>query len=50
LPKGIEKVDHAWLQMVSKVGVYVDNLVEHLREIVDVINKEINPKAILSCI
>jgi hypothetical protein len=32
LPKGAEKVNHAWLQMVSKVGVYVDKLVENIKK------------------
>lgn len=37
LPKGIEKVDHAMLQMMSKAGVYVDKLVEHIRSGIELI-------------
>jgi hypothetical protein len=45
LPKGVEKVDHAWLQMVSKVGVYVDKLVEYIKRGFDQIcYKNCNPK------
>jgi hypothetical protein len=31
LPKGAEKVNHAWLQMVSKVGVYVDKFLKLMK-------------------
>jgi len=37
LPKGVEKVDHAWLKMVSKVGVYVDKLIQHTRSGIELI-------------
>jgi hypothetical protein len=45
LPKGAEKVDHAWLKMMSNEGVYVDRLMELIKRGFDQIcYKNCNPK------
>jgi hypothetical protein len=49
LPKGVEKVNHAWLQMMSKVGVYVDKFIDNIRSGIEIICSKMDEmKEILS--
>jgi hypothetical protein len=37
LPKGVEKVNHAWLQMMSKVNIYFESFIECFKKSADLI-------------